>query len=63
MAKVVRMACGDAEKRSGRLCEKTGRPGQLMRRNGVYKTLHIDFVSEGWVPISDTPFTNFVTHH
>jgi hypothetical protein len=62
-AKKIRMLCERAEKQSANICEKTGRPGQLMRRNGVYKTLHIGFTNEGWIPVSDAPFTTFFTHH
>lgn len=29
-------------------CEVTGKPGQLMFRDGVWKTLHRSFFDEGW---------------
>ena len=36
------------EGQSFTVCEVTGRKGQLMRRNGVYKTLHRCFYDDGW---------------
>lgn len=33
-------------------CEKTGKPGEIMTKGGVYKTLHRSFTSDGWVPVS-----------
>lgn len=30
------------------ICEVTGKPGTLMIRNGVYKTLNESFKDEGW---------------
>lgn len=32
------------------ICEKTGLPGQLMTRNGWYKTLNDTYTNEGWKP-------------
>lgn len=56
----VRFLCGDIEKASAHICERTGGFGQLMRRNGVYKTLSLSFIDEGWTPFGDPPFTNFI---
>lgn len=36
------------EDQSYSICEMTGKKGQLMRKNGVYKTLHRSFYDEGW---------------
>lgn len=36
------------ERMSERICEVTGEPGILMKRDGVYKTLNERFESEGW---------------
>jgi hypothetical protein len=36
------------EGQSFTICELTGRKGQLMRRKGVYKTLHRCFHDDGW---------------
>lgn len=40
------------------ICEKTGLHGELMKRSGVYKTLHRSFIDEGWNPISATSEIN-----
>lgn len=39
------------EKLSHTICEKTGQPGRLMKRNGQYKTLNDTYINEGWTPI------------
>ena len=40
------------EKLSEQTCELTGLPGVLMKsKHGIYKTLHTDFISDGWKPI------------
>lgn len=36
------------ENKSYEICEVTGKPGQLMRKGGTYKTLHSSFYNEGW---------------
>lgn len=36
------------EDMSGSICEKTGKPGKRMVRNGYYKTLNESFKDEGW---------------
>jgi hypothetical protein len=36
------------EKTSTSVCEKTGKPGVLMRKNRLYKTLNEEFVKERW---------------
>lgn len=46
MSKVV----STYEKISYLTCEKSGKPGQLMKRNGIYKTLHSSYQEDGWVP-------------
>lgn len=37
---------------STKTCEITGGPGEIMSRNGVYKTLSRSFIDEGWEPVS-----------
>lgn len=39
------------EKMSFHICEKTGSPGVLMKKNGWYKTLSPSFQYEGWVKV------------
>lgn len=36
------------------VCEKTGKPGQLMKKDGVYKTLCDAFMAEGWKPVKES---------
>lgn len=38
------------ERVSYTICEITGKAGELMERNGVYKTLCRDFINDGWQP-------------
>lgn len=59
----VQSLCNDLERASAHICEKTGDFGQLMRKNGVYKTLNSRFIEDGWIPLSDPPFTTFITQH
>lgn len=33
-------------------CEVTGNAGQLMKRQGVFKTLSNEFLSDGWEPVN-----------
>jgi hypothetical protein len=40
------------EKICSMTCEKTGKPGILMRRSGQYKTLHSSFTQHGWEVVS-----------
>lgn len=44
MATLVR----DAERISYTICEETGKPGTLMRRQGMYQTLSEDVADETW---------------
>lgn len=36
------------ESLSSTVCEITGKPGVLMRKDGLIKTLNIEFVEQGW---------------
>jgi hypothetical protein len=36
------------EDKSYEVCEITGRPGKLMKKDGIYKTLHSSFYKDGW---------------
>lgn len=47
----MRRLAAHIENASFAICEITGAPGQLMRRNGVYKTLAADYTDEGWIPV------------
>lgn len=49
-AKVAQMAAltRDAERASYTICEKTGQPGTLKRRNGWYQTLSDAIADETW---------------
>ena len=42
------------ERASSLICELTGKPGQLMRKDGLFKTLHSSFQDQGWVPVGET---------
>jgi len=33
------------------VCEKTGRPGSLKVKDGIYKTLADSYIAEGWVKV------------
>lgn len=37
-------------------CEKTGKPGNLKYKQGLYKTLSQDFEKEGWVPAEEIKY-------
>lgn len=39
------------ERASQLTCEKTGKPGLLMKKDGHFKTLHPSFMNEGWEPV------------
>lgn len=41
------------EELSQQTCEISGKPGVLMSRDGLYKTLSPEFVSEGFAPVDD----------
>lgn len=41
------------EDMSSSICEKTGKAGKLMVRNGYYKTLHESFKDDGWEEVGD----------
>lgn len=41
------------ERMSYLVCERTGKPGELMKRNGTFKTLHSSFTGEGWTPVEN----------
>lgn len=51
VAEDVRQIVNHYEDLSTQTCEKTGLPGQLMKRNGWYKTLNEKFIDEGWTPL------------
>jgi hypothetical protein len=36
------------ERRSLKICEKTGKPGRRMVKGSLYKTLHESFQQDGW---------------
>lgn len=42
------------ERASTLTCEETGKPGQLMKKDGRFKTLHSSFEEQGWVPVEAT---------
>lgn len=44
MSKIV----ADHEEIAAKTCEITGKPGVLMQKNGLYKTLSEEFQSQGW---------------
>jgi hypothetical protein len=46
----MRKVVSTYEKISYLTCEKSGKPGQLMKKNGIYKTLHSSYQEDGWVP-------------
>lgn len=39
------------EKLSFEVCEITGKPGKLMHKQGIYKTLAEEYEKEGWEPV------------
>jgi len=34
-------------------CEETGKPGELMKKDGIYKTLHSSYKDLGWIPVTN----------
>ena len=42
------------ERASRLVCEKTGKPGRLMKKHGTYKTLHESFTNDGWEIVEET---------
>lgn len=44
----IRQIVGKYEQKSFTICEKTGEPGSLKLKNGLFKTLNDSFLEDGW---------------